>query len=103
MTCEFCRRTQDDGFRTEKCAGIDFVERCPRGEIPKLLLVNKDFTFLLFRILPGLIDGMGGFKYESIQVIMEEYDVPKGMRPIIFDKCIVVIAAIKEMRDKNKT
>ena len=102
MSCTLCQWAQGDGFRTDKCLGIDKVEECPTGEMPKLSPKNRGFWFLFMKILPGLMDGYGAFKFEAIKFIMDEYQVDPGQRPIIHEKCLVAMGAIREVRNEEE-
>ena len=101
MTCGTCRRIQKDGLRAQQCPGIDAVKKCPTGEIPKLSADNRLFWHVFSRLLPGFTDGLGGFRYEAIPVILDTYNVPEGQRPIFMDRCTAVMAAIMENRKKK--
>jgi len=81
-----------------KCGGIDTVDICPTGEVPKLNENNKKFQRLLVRTLPGLFDGFGGVSFFAIDYVMELYSISTGQRPIIHDKFLQVIQAIQESR-----
>ena len=97
MSCNTCQLAQGQGIR-EKCGGIDAVDECPTGEVPKLNERNKKFQRLLVRTLPGLFDGFGGVSFYTIDYIMNLYSIGKGQRPIIHDKFLQVIQAIQEQR-----
>jgi len=84
------------------CPGIDFVERCPRGLVPKLDPGNEGFLELFLRLLPGLFDGYGAARYEAIDYIMRHYGIQKPMRPIFHDKCLVMIQAVGEIREEKR-
>ncbi len=99
MTCELCRDEQEGGFRA-RCPGIELVDACPTGEVPKLSAENRRFWLLFERILPGLFDGWGGVNYSAIREVLDLYEVPAGERPIAFDKCLVVVEVIQEIREK---
>jgi len=102
MTCDFCRRTQEDGLKEIDCKGIDAVDECPAGEVPKLSPPNLRAWFLISRILPALMDGYGGVNYGTIEAVFRIYQVPSGQRPILLDKCIAVISAIREVRESER-
>lgn len=102
MTCGICRRSQKDGFKKIKCDGIESVEKCPGGDIPKLSRENKKAWWLLNRMLPGFYSAQGGFDYSVISLVFNLYNVPAGQRPILYDKFIHVIDAVIKMRKKNK-
>jgi len=52
-------------------------------------------------MLPGLIDPSGSFFFDAVGFVFEIYRVPEGQKPILFDKCLVVISEIKKTRSKN--
>ena len=101
MTCGICRRSQRDGFRDVKCDGIETVDACPTNEIPKLAPENEWFWSLFQRMLPGLPNGMGGWNFQVIELVMNLYQVPKGQRLIIWDKCMAVITVLQEIASKK--
>lgn len=104
MTCDICRRSQKDGFyNAVKCKGLEYVDECPRPDdrIPKLSEENHWFKRLFDKMLPGLIDPSGSFLFDAIGFVFDIYQVPEGQRPILFDKCLIVISAIQETRNKN--
>lgn len=78
------------------------MNECPTGEIPKLSPENRGFWFLFSRILPGLMDGYGAFKFETIGYIMNEYQVDPGQRPVIHEKCLIVMSAIREIQNEEE-
>lgn len=102
MTCGFCRRAQEDGFKEIDCKGIDAVDECPAGEVPKLSPSNLRAWFLISRILPGLFDGYGAANYEAIEAVFRIYQTPPGQRAVLLDKCIIVISAIQEAREAER-
>lgn len=63
---------------------------------------NERFVFLLWKILPGLCDGYGGFNYDAISFVLDRYGVPEGQQPIIIDRCLVIINAIQEIREEER-
>ena len=103
MTCSFCRRSQRDGFADFECDGIDTVAECKRehDRVPKLSEENERFRFLLLKILPGLCDPFGGFKFEAIDYVLQKYGVPEEQHSIVHDKCLIVIDVIREIRERN--
>jgi len=103
MDCATCRRMQADGFRDDiQCRGIESVGRCPSGDLPYLSKNNREFWSLFTRILPGLIDGFGGFNYQAIEFQFNIWQVDEMQRPIIMDKCLVFIKVLTEQRRKKK-
>ncbi len=90
------------GWRKEKCHGIEFVDKCSRGEVFKLSPVNRKFFSIFQRMLPGLFDGLGGVNYSAITQVMDLYHIPDGQRPIIMDKVLIMTAAQREVREANK-
>lgn len=77
------------------------MEICPTGEVFKLAPENEAFWELFQRILPGLPNGMGGLNLAAIMTVMDLYQVPQGQRPIIFDKCLVMISLLRENSDRR--
>ena len=102
MTCALCRRSQEDGFRKIRCKGIDHVDECPTGEVPKLLPGNRRFWEICRAALPGLFDGFGGVNYLAISYIMDLYGVPEGQRPIVHDKFLAVVKGIDEIKEQER-
>jgi len=102
MTCGICRRSQEDGFRKFQCEGIDVAETCQTGEVPKLIEENQGFWELFLKILPGLFDGYGAPRFESIVAVFDVFGVKPGQRPVLMDKCLALIHVIKEIRDAGK-
>lgn len=100
MSCGFCRQTQADGFRKE-CPGLDYVDACPTGEVPKLSPVNREFVALFVRMLPGLSSSTGGYDYNAIKVVMDIHGVPVMARPEILDKVISVIMVMDAERQRR--
>ena len=63
---------------------------------------NQPFWFLFMRMLPGITDAYGAFKFEAIKYVMDEYQVEAGQRPIIHEKCLSVMSAIREIQDEEE-
>ena len=103
MDCSLCRRAQDDEFKEVRCAGIDMVEECPEGRVPKLLPENLPAWQFFGRISPGLFNGWGGCDLGAIETGFRVYGVPPQARPHVMDKMLAIInamrAAEKEERD----
>lgn len=103
MSCNLCRRSQRDGYRPHvQCEGIESVKECPTGEVAVLAPENQKFWALFLRMLPGLVDGLGGFDYSAITTVMDVYGVPPGERLVIFDKALAVIYGIQEVREAER-
>ena len=100
MTCGICRRSQEDGFREFRCEGIDNVETCRTGEIPKLMPGNRAFAEFFNRVVYGLYDGWGALRVEVIETFLNIYGVPSGQRPVILDKCLALVIAINDVKGK---
>jgi len=100
--CSICRSAQKDGWVAEKCQGIEYVDKCPRGNVPKLLDENREFWALFEKILPGLCNGKGGFDYRAIDIVFDSYRTPRAIRHIHFDKCLIVIEAIQKIREEER-
>jgi len=98
MTCDICRNAQEAKWRST-CPGIDHVDECPTKEVQKLLPANQRAVEFFYRMLPGLQNGMGGWDYGAIREVFDAYRVSKGERPVLFDKCLVMIEAIKRTRE----
>lgn len=101
-TCDLCRNAQRDGFRQFHCLGIDHVAECRTGDIPKLTRRNGYFKAFLDRVLPGLYDGFGGISYQAIHLVMDDYRISRGVRPVMLDKVLIVVEAIRENREKER-
>jgi hypothetical protein len=118
MTCGLCRQAQKDGLRHVTppgdpngtchaevqsdeggCAGIETVERCPTSEVARLGPELAGFTFLLDRFLPLAGNGMGGWNPDAFRHVFEIYSVPKGQRPVLADFFLIVLSALREVRD----
>ena len=93
---------QADGFRDIQCRGIETVGRCPSGDRPYLSKNNWEFWSLFSRILPGFIDGFGGFSFQAIEFQFNNYQVKTMQRPILMDKCLVFIEVLTEKRKKKQ-
>jgi len=102
MTCEKCFDEQAGGYRPP-CDGIESVDECPYGEVPKLSDENKKFWWLFERIQPGLYDGFGGINYAAITEAFRIYGVPASQRPVVFERCLLAAAAIKEVKEQKET
>lgn len=102
MDCGTCRRSQRDGFINITCEGIDYVEKCkrPTDAIPKLSdRIRRSWAFAE-KYLPGVVRPDGGFDFSGLMSAMDLAGVPKGQRPILYDRCLVVIEALREARRK---
>ena len=102
MTCGICRRSQEDGFRKFECDGIDAVETCQTGEVPKLMEENQAFWELFLKILPGLFDGYGAPRLESIVAVLDVFGVEHGQRPVLMDKCLALIEEINRLKAEDR-
>ena len=118
MNCRRCRTQQKDGFLNEvKCAGIEHVEECARttDKVPKRSEENRRFWLLFEKMMPALVkhkiqlgikEGRLAmfewveFDYAAIDHVLNNYSIPTGQRPIIYDKCIAVIKIIKKRKSK---
>ena len=118
MECWKCRKQQADGFLKEfKCAGIEHVDQCsrPTDKVPKRSDENRRFWHLFKKIEPGLVKhkiqlgvqkgSLAMFKtvefdYSAIDHVFNNYRIPTGQRPILYDKCIAVIEVIREVKAK---
>lgn len=98
--CTLCRNSQKDGFTDVKCQGIEHVEICPVGKVPKLNDENREFQKIFEDIEPGMHNGMGGFDYFAIDMVLRRYD--SAARDVIFAKCLVMIRAIMQVRKEKK-
>ena len=85
-----------------QCDGIETVDICPIGKVPKLTEENERFRFLLFKALPVLCDGFGGFRHDAIDYVLNMYNVPEEQKPIIYDRFLLVIDAIEEARERER-
>ncbi len=71
--------------------------------MPKLSAENDRFYFILKRIFPGLHNGSGGFSYEAIKIVFDEYGLTGGKRQVLFDRTVVAVTAIQDHRqEKNE-
>lgn len=70
--------------------------------MPKLSEENDRFWFLASRFLPGLHNGMGGYHYDAIGAVYDEYGVDRDERPILFDRAIVLIRAYEAHREEER-
>ncbi len=100
MECGICKRSQKDGFYNLKCKGLEYVEKCPRPHdpIPILSEENEKFWKLFDRIRSGLMGDGGFFNYGAIETVFRAWGVKDGQRPILLDRCLVVIEVIKRLR-----
>lgn len=97
-------RQQKENVRDIECAGIDFVAKCPLGNVPKLSPVNEIFhKTIMVQVMPVIFDGMGGLNLSNIQVIFDEEGIEKGpYRRWLFNKILVVVAVIKKIKEQEK-
>lgn len=102
MDCNLCRRSQEDHKQGPVCRGIDTVAECPTGQIPKIMEGNEAFLDLFDRILPGLFDAWGGLHIDTVQTVCDLRAVPPGERPIILDKVLMCVKAIREVEDVER-
>lgn len=70
--------------------------------VPKLSEENDRFYFILSRILPGLHDGMGGFRYSAVETIFNDYGVTGGQRAVLWDRLIVYIQAWRDQKAEDR-
>jgi len=95
MECSFCVRLQKDGFPGSEglnCKGIEYVDEChrPGGKAQKLSGQNRK-----------LLDLFGRMNIVGPEVVFKTYRVPIGQRPIILDRYIGLLSAIKRIREKS--
>lgn len=101
QTCYACKRSQKAGWiKKIDCRGIDYVDECkhPTEKIPKLSEDNRKFWNLFIKILPGLCRFDNSFSYNSIDSVFRTWGVKEGQRPVLLDRCLIVIGVIQETR-----
>lgn len=102
MTCSTCSKAQKDGFSKIKCSGIDFVDKCQRGIIPKLHHDNAQFWDFFHHFLIGLIPEEGAYNLSVLKDIADVYNISKGQRAIFYDLSLIVLLAIEEVRKAER-
>jgi hypothetical protein len=79
--------------------GIDYVDKCPIDKVPKIEDENIPFCKYLFpRTSPGFFRSSGGYDYCAIDNVFNWHGVPEEARPVLHDKYLMVVAAIREIR-----
>ena len=91
-----------DGFCNFICAGIETVNNCPIGNVPKLLVENEDFWQIFLKMLPGLIYDNGGVNYASAQIIIDALGIEKTSHAVIYDKINICAVAIREAQERER-
>jgi hypothetical protein len=84
------------------CPGIDALDKCPYDRVIKLNAENEEFEPFLHRILPGLCRPDGSFDYGAITNIFDIYELEGEARQFLFDKCLIMMGVIREMREKQR-
>jgi hypothetical protein len=103
MTCEFCRKTQAEGWTDVTCEGIQYVDECPRpvDRVPKLSLGNIPLWELFGTMAPFLQNGMGGYNSHAVEQSLNLY-VDPDVRPEAMDRILALIEAHKEVMDQRR-
>ena len=78
------------------------MDECPIKEVPKLLPENSRFLFLWARIVPFLFSGMGGADAQAVVAVFDMYQIDHSQRPVLLDKCLVILSAIREVQEAEK-
>jgi len=105
MTCDLCRQAQRDWpDMNPSCPGIDKVDECARHteKVYRLDRANHGFYQFWQLVSPGLHNGMGGFNYDAIDQVCRIHHVPDGQRPILHEKCLVMINEIRKARERDR-
>jgi hypothetical protein len=63
---------------------------------------NLSFIEFFDRAMAGLFDGFGALKIETVQTLCDILGVPGGERPVILDKTLVCVKAIREIMKTEK-
>jgi len=53
-------------------------------------------------VMPGLMDGMGGFNYTAIQVTFDNTGIKQELRPRLFPLMVKLINVIQSERARRK-
>ncbi len=101
--CPLCRRSRADVLDGKKCAGIEDLPECPRGRTYRISEENEEFRFLFDRMAPALCRPDGSFDYSAIANVFEIYGITGKAREFMFDKCLIMIGLIREVREKNRS
>jgi len=96
-----CQRAQRDGFKPGlHCRGIETVEKCPIGQVPKLSEGNQRFWHLFSRLLPGLFDGYGGISYSAIAFFIDLFKIEQ--KDVFFEKSIIIATTIRQIQEERQ-
>ena len=98
MTCSTCLKAQKDGFFKYECDGIEHVEKCPRGMVPKLSYDNYCFWDFFHHFLIGLVPDEGAYNLSVLKDIMDVYDISRDQRPIFYDLSLIVLLELEAVR-----
>lgn len=101
--CTVCLLAQRDGLQKKvQCDGIETVDACPLGDVPKLSARNSLFWRFYIRCAPGLYNGMGGFDYGAVVHCLALYAVPHGLREPLMEKVLAVIGALRAVQAREE-
>ncbi len=98
--CSACRKLQKKGFLAE-CPGIDKIDKCPRGEVCKLMHENKSLWFLFEKMMAGLWNGQG-FNFSAIDFVLNAHEVPETQRQEIRRRCLILVSIWQSIIIKSR-
>lgn len=69
------------------------VDKCATGEVPHLSNANKQFLDIFLKIEPGLFSQGRNqvINFNAITTVFDVYHVAQGIRPIFFEKILIII------------
>ena len=100
FNCKLCHVVQKDHGEI-KCLGLDESGICPEGKIPYLMQNNYEIWRLFRLMIPGIMNGMGGYDYVAIDVTFNQMGVVQEKRKKIFPLIIKLIETHSECKKKN--
>ena len=83
------------GQPAPQCRGIEYVDECPGGWIPKLNERNGDVWQFYRKVAPGLFRETG-YDFKAIELAFSVYDV--SFRDVYMDRLLLIIEAVDEVR-----
>ena len=101
MTCSHCLLTQKSNDTDISCDGIDHVDNCPRNIVPKLSYDNMKFWPFFEKIHLSIISH-DRYNCSVIKDIIEVYGIPIYQASIFYDRCLIVIEEVEEVRKRQR-
>ena len=94
-----CQSVQKDEGRIYCTGRVD--GKCPSGRIPYLEQANIEIWELFQAILPGVINGMGGYNYEAIRLVFESYNIGKEKWAEYTNKILLLLDVVRRLTKKD--